>query len=53
VRAENRDKVFDQRVCGQPTDLAVIVHRPHSMIAAVVFRLAYLLLTRTASWLAC
>ena len=52
VRAENRDTVFDQRVCGQPTDLAVTVHAPHSMIAAVIFRLAYLMLARLASWLA-
>jgi hypothetical protein len=46
VRAENRDTAFDKRVCGQPTDLAVTVRPPHSMIAAVVFRLAYLMLAR-------
>jgi hypothetical protein len=37
VRAENRDTAFDKRVCGQPTDLAITVRPPHSMIAAVVF----------------
>ncbi len=36
----------------RPTDLAVAVHPPHSMIAAVAFRLAYLILARVASWLA-
>ena len=49
VRAENRDTIVDRRVCGQPTDLAVTVHPPHSMISAVIFRLAYLMLARPPS----
>jgi hypothetical protein len=41
----------DQGVRGQPTDLAVSVGSPRSMISAVAFRLAYLMLARVLSWL--
>jgi hypothetical protein len=52
VGAENCDTTSDQRVPGRSTDLAVTVKHPRSMITAVAFRLAYLLLARVLGWLA-